>query len=820
MNKKMLALVGLLCPLAIFALPIGQNGKVCISGVYPHLYTFNDEGECGTGAVVPWAGSLWAISYGPHCPVGGSDKLYEIKSDLTKVIRPESVGGTLANRIIHRESGNLLIGTYLINAEGKVRTVPIHMMPGRLTAAARHISDPKKIYVTDMEEALYELDPASGDTFTIIRDGHNDGDFSKFFTKHGVKPPKGWDSAEVSDLFGYHGKGTCSGFGKVFYANNGGYGERAQKDPTTPAGALAYWKEGDRQWSLIRTNQFTDISTRDGIYGNEHPYKNPIWALGWDSKSVILTVTTDGNTWTDYRLPKGSHSYDGAHGWNTEWPRIREIGEGDDFLMTMHGTFFKFPACFSPKSSRGILPLSNYLKIVGDFCRWGDYVVMGCDDTAANEFLNKRRAKGALGSPSQSNSNFWFVKPSDLTSFGPPIGRGAVWMNEDIKKGAVSDPYLNDGYAKRSLYLIGDGEFLLQVDRDGTGEWKTVREVEGDSDEAEMIDLSKINGAWVRLIAKENVRNVTAFFNYASLDNRSAKAPVWASGIASFADKADITGIMRSGKGGKNLSLEFCTADGYYKMDSSMKLIKVDNPAAEADVRKFFEMKKDTLLGDGYDKASAFIVDDFGKRWRFPYASEAYRGKQRAYNRRLCREVCTERDLINIAGSFFELPAENAGGFKCVRPVATHEMDIADYCTWRGLFVITGLSKNAQGERLVVSDDAKAGVWLGVADDLWKLGKVRGVGGPWNDTRVNAGVPSDPYLMTGYDLKRVRISADRETDITLEIDVTGNGTWVEFKDFDVEKGETITFDMSNIRAYWVRAVAEDDCVATVQFTYE
>ncbi|MEY4034281.1 MAG: hypothetical protein RL492_1475, partial [Verrucomicrobiota bacterium] len=23
------------------------------SGIYPHLATFNDEGECGTGAVVP-----------------------------------------------------------------------------------------------------------------------------------------------------------------------------------------------------------------------------------------------------------------------------------------------------------------------------------------------------------------------------------------------------------------------------------------------------------------------------------------------------------------------------------------------------------------------------------------------------------------------------------------------------------------------------------------------------------------------------------------------------------------------------------------------
>ncbi len=27
-----------------------------VSGIYPHLAMFNQEGECGTGAVVPWAG--------------------------------------------------------------------------------------------------------------------------------------------------------------------------------------------------------------------------------------------------------------------------------------------------------------------------------------------------------------------------------------------------------------------------------------------------------------------------------------------------------------------------------------------------------------------------------------------------------------------------------------------------------------------------------------------------------------------------------------------------------------------------------------------
>lgn len=63
-----------------------------ISGIYPHLAYYNNEGECGTGAVVPWADRLWVITYGPHLPFGSSDKLYEITADLKKTIRPESVG--------------------------------------------------------------------------------------------------------------------------------------------------------------------------------------------------------------------------------------------------------------------------------------------------------------------------------------------------------------------------------------------------------------------------------------------------------------------------------------------------------------------------------------------------------------------------------------------------------------------------------------------------------------------------------------------------------------------------------------------------------
>ena len=58
-----------------------ETGELQISGIYPHLAMFNDTGpqqenECGIGAVVPWAGKLWVITYPPHRRTGSVDKLY------------------------------------------------------------------------------------------------------------------------------------------------------------------------------------------------------------------------------------------------------------------------------------------------------------------------------------------------------------------------------------------------------------------------------------------------------------------------------------------------------------------------------------------------------------------------------------------------------------------------------------------------------------------------------------------------------------------------------------------------------------------------
>ena len=802
-----------------------------ISGVNPELHTFNHEGECGTGAVVPWAGSLWAISYAPHMPNCSSDKLYEIKPDMTRVIRAESIGGTPANRLIHKESNQLFIGPYAIDEKGNVRVMkPINddgstNLYGRLTASARHLTDPAhKIYTMTMEEGVYEIDVDTLDVTELFRDGNIQG-----YGRH-----------DGNLLPGYHGKGGYSGQGRLVYANNGEFSSAAMKDPTTTSGVLAEWngKPGKENWKIVLRNQFTDITSKGGIYGAANPEKDPLWAIGWDYKSVILMIL-DGGEWHKYRLPKGSHSYDGAHGWNTEWPRIREIGEGDDFLMTMHGTFWHFPATMSAKNSAGIRPRSNYLKIVGDFCRWGEKVVLGCDDTAKNEFLNKRKAKGGIGAPGQSNSSLWFLDSKDLDSFGPVIGRGAVWQGEDIKAGEVSDPYLCDGYGHKMLFLKmdGDGSLALEVDRKGNGEWVAVDDIVAsyaaiNGGKGLGVDLSPTNRcAWLRLRAKTDLKNVTAAFSYWNDDKRPAilRGEVPSGMFAGFVSDLSKTpapskGIVRSGKGDENLPLEMVQDDQLYVMlpgeGGKLELKKSDNEKKLAQVKKEFAIDAGQDLGDSYDKASAIITDDDGNRWRFPYATEemAARGRQG----RLCRECCTERDLLNIGGTFYELPAENAGGFAKARAIATHRSQVYDYCTWRGLFAISGVDPAAAeaGEHFVKSDDGKAALWVGVADDLWKIGKPVGVGGPWLATAVKAGVPSDPYIVTGFDKKQVAIIADKNAKIRLEFDVTGSGTWIPLYNIEVKAGKWRSIDLGGIRAYWVRAVADCDCTATVQFKYE
>ena len=615
--KRILALVALLTVLSSTV-----AGREIVDGIYPHLAMSNDEGECGTGAVVPWAGSLWVATYGPHCPVGSSDKLYCIAPDLTRTVFAGSVGGTPANRMIHRETNQLVIGPYVIDAQGKVRTVPVAAMPGRLTGTARHLTDPaNKVYVATMETGLYELDLRTLVVKTLIREnGKNDRAISGLLKMVDAPWPVGWADAPQTQVAGYHAKGLASGFGRVYVANNGEDSEEARRNPFVPSGVLADWMTPGTDWRQIRRCQFTEITTADGIYGNEHPYRNSVWALGWDAKSVLLAVTTNGMQWTYYRLPKASHCYDGAHGWNTEWPRIREAGlGGGDLLATMHGTFWRFPKTFSPATPNGIRPISTYLKVIGDFCWWpdapnGGAIVFGCDDHAHNEFLGKRKLKADQPKIARSTSNLWFVKPEELSSFGPPSGEGWVWHGEDVKAGEVSDPYLWEGYAARTF---------------------TCTDAAGRMVPHELIH----EGDWVRVKAQADAKGVQAHFVY------GPAAP----------SKLPVTDAKR--------------------------------PFVE-------------------------VTDDNGRTYRFPNVN----GDTTV----ICREVATERDLLYVGGVFYELPAENAGGFAALRPIVLSDEPVKTIAIDRGLIVVNGKKM--------------------VLDSLWKNGTAPAAYALWQ----KSGQPRDP----------------------------------------------------------------------------
>lgn len=783
------------------------------SGIYPHLAFFNDEGECGTGAVVPWAGSLWAVTYAPHMPKGSSDKLYEITPDLELKVRPESIGGTPANRMIHRESNQLFIGPYVIDEKGIVRVIPYRVMFGRPTANARHLSDPAgKIYCASMEEALYEIDVKSLAVTPLYRDEQDKS------------------AGPKADLPGYHGKGMYSGQGRLVYANNGENSEEARRDPFVDSGVLAEWDGKD--WTVVKRNQFTEVTGPGGIYGNSDSENDPVWSVGWDAKSLILMLL-DGGKWHAFRLPKASHSYDGAHGWNTEWPRIREIGEGDELLMTMHGMFWRFPKSFSAADTSGIAPRSTYLKVIGDFCQWRDKLVFGCDDTAKSEFLNKRRAKGEVAAP-QSQSNLWFVDPQQLDRLGPVIGRGAVWMNENVAEGATSDPYLFGRLTNRALHLAHSGAnevtIALEIDREGKGAWEPLRSVAIPPGGYVWTALEDSEaGIWIRAVATVPVEGLTAAFTNGGDDARSAAAAVpekFAGLISSVPGSAPVCGgvIRARGENKRNLHIAARTEEGslgLYTLSDTLTLTPESNPQELSWLEEHAAIpSREGVIST--DAASVIYTDDSGRRYRLPRGNAAFDEAGPLGRERLAREVATERDLFNCHGTFYELPAENAGGFTRVRPVSTHNLRISDFCSYRGLLVMSGVDLNAGADNrhLIRSSDRKAGLWVGAIDDIWELGKPVGRGGPWKDTEVKANEVSDPYLMTGYDQKELTLSASAPTAIQVEVDISGTGDWKVFRTVPLEAGQTEVFAFpDSFQAYWVRFQADRPARITAWLDY-
>jgi hypothetical protein len=795
-----------------------------ISGIYPHLAYYNNEGECGTGAVVPWADRLWVITYGPHLPDGSSDKLYEITPGLKQTVREESIGGTPANRMIHKESHQLFIGPYAIDNKGKVRSIPYTVMPGRHTGNARHLTDPEnRIYYGTMEEGFYEVEVHSLDVKMLYRDGNKNG---KVHQDTNVNPLNAL-------LPGVHGKGLYSGQGYMFYTNNGEGTQEALRKFDVEAGVLAEWN--GKEWKTVRRNQFVEVTGPGGIYGNPDPETDPVWATGWDYKSVLVGVRNVKKGWSFFRLPKASHSYDGGHGWNTEWPRIRDVGTDGkpDYLMTMHGMFWHFPATFAVEHTAGIRPRSAYLKVIGDFARWNEQLVFGCDDSAQREFLNKRKAKGGIEGPGQSNSNLWFTSLSKPDELGPATAEGAVWVKEEIRAGEMSEPFLFSGWERRSCWISNGGKnaviYSFEVDALGNNQWEKLKEVKVEPGNAAYVPFSSAEkGEWIRVRVDKSTYT-TVSFNYVTPDARSSETDGMFAGLTKVEERHSLGGLLYGlGDNRRVLGLlanritdGSVSEIGYYEMGDKLELVRKEDVEMSDFIRTRFAIPQQAVT---IDKGSVLVVDDDGRRWRLPFGEEAYKVLTDKALLRICREVATERDLYNCMGTFYELPAENADGYAKIRPISSHNFRINDYASYRGMLVLTGITpeEKTDNPHVILSDDKKAAVWVGVIDDLWKLGKPVGFGGPWKDSDVKKGIPSDPYLIGFYDKKDLTLSHHGRKDIvfTVEVDPTGDSDWMEYMKCTVKVGELFNYRFpEGFEGRWIRFTADSDTKATTWLVY-
>ena len=282
--------------------------------------------------------------------------------------------------------------------------------------------------------------------------------------------------------------------------------------------------------------------------------------------------------------------------------------------------------------------------------------------------------------------------------------------------------------------------------------------------------------------------------------------------------------------------------EGYYEIGEDMKLRHVDDAKALA-----YMKEKAAVKGAGFkvDEASVIVTDGKTKQsLRLPKGDPIFDKAGPMGWPRALREVVTERNLLNAHGTVYVVPREDAGGYRLMKPVATHNKLIYDFCTWRGMLALTGaLAGAANDGHLIASDDGKAGLWFGVVDDLWSFGKPRGVGGPWKKSAVKSGEPSDPYLMTNYDKKTLELSHDAsaEVEFKVEVDVVAGidkAAWSVYKTIKVPPRETVRHEYPDgtikvpprqtvrhefpegYNAHWARVTANRDCAATAWFIYE
>jgi len=367
--------------------------------------------------------------------------------------------------------------------------------------------------------------------------------------------------------------------------------------------------------------------------------------------------------------------------------------------------------------------------------------------------------------------------------------------------------------------------FAIEIDPDGSGKWLAYKTFAVPaSGYVYHLLPSGLKAEWLRVRADRSCA-ATAYLHCSSPRRARAGEDAIFAGLAKASVPAPTcAGLVRPASHNTRLQLLAQTvgpdgeaADaGYWEVDETMAFHRVE-PGRADEVARICAVKQQFTVDD----ASA-IMTWKGRRYRLPKGDAAYDAPFAWGWPRCIREVQSERYLVNVHGTFYEMPRDT--GVPDLKPVATHNRALMDFCSWRGLLVLSGTRGDAKPDgNTFISADGKVGLWFGAVDDLWRLGKPVGRGGPWRNTPVEAGQPSDPYLMTGYDRKTLELShdADAEVAFTVEVDFDHTGTWHTYAVLKVAAGQPLRHVFPDgYGAHWLRVTADRACTATAWLLYE
>lgn len=236
---------------------------VSASGVFPALTvtasTSPNRSECGHGALIAWADRLYTISYLSVPNAGSGTGLYEIDENMTQtLVAPHN--STYANRMMVPAANVVVIGPFIIDAERGVRTFT-SLLSVRIGGMAEHIHSPATmVYMLGMDGPLWECS-----LLTL--------DCTKLFDLVSAL------SIPASAGEQPHFKAAHTMAGKLWVASN--TFEQADGLGLQHGGRLATWDGTSANWTIVATTAYSEVTGR-------HNFGCVVWALGWDSNSVIL----------------------------------------------------------------------------------------------------------------------------------------------------------------------------------------------------------------------------------------------------------------------------------------------------------------------------------------------------------------------------------------------------------------------------------------------------------------------------------------------------------------------------------------------------